>query len=576
VPASRCGRPAPALPIEPDEVEATVVTSPRPEQSVVPSGESGPPPRSDGVRRWSLRRWVAVVSVISLLVTAGAIAAGALALRQLSGARTELVDGLDPALLSAQKLSVALVDEETGVRGYAISGVPAFLEPYLTGRQQEIEATGELRSLGRPVAGTELESDLDGVVATAQRWRAEYAETTVAAVRAGGPRAALPDPELGKSLFDAVRAEMEAQRADLVRARDGALDTLDTAAARLSVTGLAIAVAVFVLLVTLFVWARRVVTEPISRLAATVRVVAAGEFGRTVRATAGPREIAELADDVDSMRTRIVAELDATQSLNARLVRQARDLEYSNRDLEQFAYVASHDLQEPLRKVTGFCELLRTRYGEELDERANTYIDFAVDGARRMSVLINDLLAFSRVGRGRVAPAPQDCESLLAVALGNLEKVITNTGARVTHDALPTVPGVGSLLTTLLQNLVGNGLKFRAGEPPRIHVGVERDGEHWSFRVTDNGIGIDPAYAERIFVIFQRLHAKADYPGTGIGLALCRRIVEHHGGRIWLDPDATPGATFRFTLPIADQFSSATASGRTGAGAPLESGSDLA
>jgi light-regulated signal transduction histidine kinase (bacteriophytochrome) len=143
-------------------------------------------------------------------------------------------------------------------------------------------------------------------------------------------------------------------------------------------------------------------------------------------------------------------------------------------------------------------------------------IDFAVDGARRMSVLINDLLAFSRVGRGNVAPAPQDCESLLTAALGNLEKVITETGARVTHDALPTVPGVGSLLTTLLQNLVGNGLKFRGSEPPRIHVGVERDGEHWSFRVTDNGIGIDPAYAKRIFVIFQRLHAKADYPGTGI------------------------------------------------------------
>ena len=553
-----------------------MVASPRAERPVAPSGEPGSPPRSDAVRRWSLRRWVAVISVISLLVTAGAITAGALALRQLSGARTELVDGLDPALLSAQKLSVGLVDEETGLRGYAISGVPAFLEPYLTGHQQEIEATGELRSLGRPVAGAELESDLNGVLAAAQRWRAEYAEPTIAAVRAGGPRVALPDPQLGKSLFDTVRAELEAQRADLVRARGGARDTLDTASGRVGVTGLAIAVAVFVLLLTLFVWARRVVTEPISRLAGTVRAVAAGDFGQTVRAAAGPREIAELADDVDSMRTRIVAELDATQTLNDRLVRQTRDLEYSNRDLEQFAYVASHDLQEPLRKVTGFCELLRSRYGEELDERANTYIDFAVDGARRMSVLINDLLAFSRVGRGNVAPAPQDCESLLTAALGNLEKVITETGARVTHDALPTVPGVGSLLTTLLQNLVGNGLKFRGSEPPRIHVGVERDGEHWSFRVTDNGIGIDPAYAERIFVIFQRLHAKADYPGTGIGLALCRKIVEHHGGRIWLDPDTTPGTTFRFTLPIADQFSSVTAGGHTGADAPHESGSDLA
>jgi signal transduction histidine kinase len=543
----------------------------------MPSADPGQPPRSDGARRWSLRRWVAVVSVVSLLVMAGAIAAGALGLHRLSGARVELVDRLDPALLSAQKLSVALVDEETGVRGYAISGVPAFLEPYLTGRQQETEATGELRSLGRPAAAEELESDLEGVLAAAQRWRAEYAEPTVAAVGTGEPRVALPtDPELGKALFDTVRAELEAQRTDLVRARNSARVTLDAAAAQLGVTGLAIAVAVFVLLGTLFVWARRVVTEPISRLAGTVRAVAAGEFGRTVRATGGPREIAELADDVDSMRTRIVAELDATQSLNNRLVRQAKDLEHSNRDLEQFAYVASHDLQEPLRKVTGFCELLRRRYGEELDERANTYIEFAVDGARRMSVLINDLLAFSRVGRGNVAPTPQDCERLLAAALGNLEKVITETGAWVTHDPLPTVPGVGSLLTTLLQNLVGNGLKFRASEPPRIHIRAERDGEHWSFWVTDNGIGIDPAYAERIFVIFQRLHAKADYPGTGIGLALCRRIVEHHGGRIWLDPAIAPGAAFRFTLPIADQFSSVPAGGRTGADAPLKSGPDLA
>ena len=557
-----------------------MVASPRPERPVVPSAkpEPGQPPRAAARHRWSLRHWVAVISVSSLLVTAGAIAAGALALHQLSGARTELVDGLDPALLSAQKLSVALLDEETGIRGYAISGVPAFLEPYQTGHQRETEATGELRALGRPVAGAELESDLDGVLAAAQRWRTEYAEPTVAAVRTGGPRAALPDPELGKSLFDAVRAELDAQRADLVRARDRARDTLDTAAGRLSTTGFAIAAAVVVLLVTLLSWARRVVTEPISRLAGTVRAVAAGEFGRTVRAAGAPREIAELADDVDSMRTRIVAELDATQALNARLVRQTKDLAYSNRDLEQFAYVASHDLQEPLRKVTGFCELLRSRYGEDLDERANTYIEFAVDGARRMSVLINDLLAFSRVGRGSVTPAPQDSERLLSAALGNLEKVITETGARVTHDALPTVPGVGSLLTTLLQNLVGNGLKFRSSEPPRIHVGVERDGEYWSFRVTDNGIGIEPAYAERIFVIFQRLHAKADYPGTGIGLALCRKIVEHHGGRIWLDPDpdAGPGATFRFTLPIADQFSSVPAGGRTGANPPLESGSDLA
>jgi signal transduction histidine kinase len=590
VPAGWCGRPAPVEPNGPngpDELEATVAGTLRPERPAdaptVPSTEPepGPPARPDRAPRWSLRRWVAVVSTLSVLVMLAAIVAGTVALRQLGSARAALVDQLDPALLGAQKLSVALVDEETGVRGYAITGVPAFLEPYQSGRQQEVATTADLRQL---VADPELGSSLDGVLAAAQRWRVEYAEPTITAVGAGGSRAGAPDAGIGKSLFDVVRAELEAQRVELVRARGVARDALDAAANRLVLTGIGIALGLLVLLVALFVWARLVVTVPISRLAATVRAVAAGRFGQTVDVTTGPREIIELAEDVDSMRTRIVAELDTTQSLNARLVRQTRDLEYSNRDLEQFAYVASHDLQEPLRKVSGFCELLRTRYGDDLDERANTYIDFAVDGARRMSVLINDLLAFSRVGRGSVTAAPQDCEVLLAAALGNLEKVITETGAQVTHDTLPTLPGVGSLLTTLFQNLVGNGLKFRTGEPPRIHVGVERDGEFWSFRVSDNGIGIDPAYAERIFIIFQRLHAKADYPGTGIGLALCRKIVEHHGGRIWLDPATTSGATFRFTVPIAepgaepiaDRFSSVPVSGGTGAKLPLESGSDLA
>jgi light-regulated signal transduction histidine kinase (bacteriophytochrome) len=238
---------------------------------------------------------------------------------------------------------------------------------------------------------------------------------------------------------------------------------------------------------------------------------------------------------------------------NERMRAQTEDLMRSNRDLEQFAYAASHDLQEPLRKVISFCELLSTRYRDRLDERGETYIDFAVDGARRMSALISDLLAFSRVGRTttRQSFRPLPAADLLDHALHNLGPAIEESGARITRDPLPEVFGEATLLTAVLQNLVGNAVKFRGEEPPQVHVGVRRESDHWLFRVTDNGIGIDPAYADKIFVIFQRLHSKEAYPGTGIGLSLCRKIIEHHGGRIWLDPEVSAGAGICFTLPVA-------------------------
>jgi light-regulated signal transduction histidine kinase (bacteriophytochrome) len=254
------------------------------------------------------------------------------------------------------------------------------------------------------------------------------------------------------------------------------------------------------------------------------------------------------------MRRQIVTELTTVQALNQRLEAQTGELQRSNFDLEQFAYVASHDLQEPLRKVSSFCELLAKRYVGQLDERADQYIHFAVDGARRMSALINDLLAFSRVGRTTTGTwLKLDGEVLLAEALRNLDEVIVQTGAQITHDPLPTVVGETSLLVTVFQNLVGNALKFRGEQPPQVHISVQLDGDFWLFRVADNGIGIDPAYQDRIFVIFQRLHSKDAYPGTGIGLALCRKIIDYHRGQIWLDPDITSGSAFCFTLPAITQ-----------------------
>jgi light-regulated signal transduction histidine kinase (bacteriophytochrome) len=215
--------------------------------------------------------------------------------------------------------------------------------------------------------------------------------------------------------------------------------------------------------------------------------------------------------------------------------------------------VASHDLQEPLRKVASFCQLLQRRYSGKLDDKADLYIEYAVDGAKRMQQLINDLLDFSRVGRitGDMVAVPAG--EALEHAQATLSGPIRAARASVEAGPLPVVRAEASLLTTVFQNLLGNALKFRGEDPPRISVLAEQDEEFWRFSVTDNGIGIEPEYAERIFVIFQRLHDRQTYSGTGIGLALCRKIVEYHGGRMWLDTEYSPGTRFCFTLPILDQ-----------------------
>lgn len=497
---------------------------------------------------WSLRRWLRVLGAVCLGVALAAIVAGALALAQLNVARAVLVDQLDPALLGAQALSAALVNQETGVRGFAITGNRDFLTPYQQGRQQEDVALATLRRLDAAEPRPELSTGLYAVLGRAQDWRVDYAQPTIAAVTASGPAGATGDPMLGKARFDALRAALERQRVGLTKARANAQDSLDSATSILLVVCLAIGASLLVLLVAIGIWVHRIITIPLERLGGEVRIVADGQFGRQVTGR-GPRELVELGTDIDGMRRQIVAELTTVQALNRRLDAQTAELQRSNSDLEQFAYVASHDLQEPLRKVSSFCELLAKRYAGQLDDRADQYIHFAVDGARRMSVLINDLLAFSRVGRTSAASSQLDFETVLTQATRNLDELITQTGARITHDPLPTVVGEAALLTTVFQNLIGNAIKFRGEQPPQIHIGVQLDSDFWSFRVSDNGIGIDPAYAEKIFVIFQRLHSKDAYPGTGIGLALCRKILDYHRGRIWFDPDTTSGSTFCFTLP---------------------------
>jgi light-regulated signal transduction histidine kinase (bacteriophytochrome) len=225
------------------------------------------------------------------------------------------------------------------------------------------------------------------------------------------------------------------------------------------------------------------------------------------------------------------------------------ELARSNRDLEQFAYVSSHDLQEPLRMVTGFMQLFEQRYNSLLDETGAQYVHFAVEGARRMQQLIDDLLSYSRVGSKARELVPVDAAKPLAEALANLKARIEENTAVLTVGRLPVVRADERQLAQLFQNLVGNALKFHGGRTPKICIDAHRDGGQWVFSVKDEGIGIDPEHYERIFMIFQRLHTREEYPGTGIGLAICKKIVERHGGRIWVESEEQRGSTFFFTLP---------------------------
>lgn len=245
-----------------------------------------------------------------------------------------------------------------------------------------------------------------------------------------------------------------------------------------------------------------------------------------------------------------IADITARKQAEQELRSRTEELARSNRDLEQFAYVASHDLQEPLRGISGCVQLLQKRYAGRLDSRADELIEHAVDGAARMHSLIDGLLSYSRVGRTEVSTQAVDSGEALDLALKNLTETSREVGAEITRGNLPEVQGVPDQLALLFQNLMANALKFRRKDAPvRVHVEANPDKDGWLFQVRDNGIGIESRYYDRIFVVFQRLHTRREYPGTGLGLALCKRIVEHHGGRIWLESEPGVGTTFFFTLP---------------------------
>jgi len=313
----------------------------------------------------------------------------------------------------------------------------------------------------------------------------------------------------------------------------------------------------------------RSVTRPIARLRRGTELVARGRLDERINSNATD-EIGDLAREFDRMtgtlrevtvsRDELAAEVERRRQVEAALAARNAELHEltgklarSNEDLGMFAYAASHDLQEPLRAVAGFVQLLEKRYQPLLDDRGRQYIAMTVEATQRMQTLIHGLLDYSRVTtRGKPLTAT-DTGSVLDVALGNLRVAMADSHATVTHDTMPTVNADELQMTQLFQNLIGNALKFRGTTAPQIHIGAQRLDGHWEFSVRDNGIGIAPEYAERVFVIFQRLHTRQEYPGTGLGLALCKKIVERHGGRIWVESQPGAGATFRFTIPDGDQ-----------------------
>ncbi|MGE3234258.1 MAG: ATP-binding protein [Thermoleophilia bacterium] len=479
------------------------------------------------------------VGVLFALAALGTVLA-LVANEQLDGRRTTLVDVVDPALTSSLALESALLNQETAIRGFALARDPRFLEPYRTGRAAEESAAAELES-----AGGAFGAELAAVRRDAAAWRDGYAARVVAA----GADGALPGPAAGKARFDRLRASLDALQARLTRDRAEARSDLLAAADRLRLALIATIVLIVAGLIGAGIVLHRFITRPLVTLSREADRVASGEFGKRLELVTGPREIATVNRSVETMREHIVAELTAAREARALLQEQTDELGRSNADLEQFAYVASHDLQEPLRKIVSFSQVLERRYRSQLDERADQYIDFIVDGGKRMQQLINDLLAFSRVGRKGAGQEPVALGDAVAQAQAQLSQAIADVGGEVRVGELPTVRGEAPLLVAVFQNLIANAIKFRGEDPPVVEITARDAGDEWELAVTDNGIGIDQEFAERIFVIFQRLHARDAYEGTGIGLALVRKIVEYHGGRIWLDPDHRGGSRFRITLP---------------------------
>ncbi|MFC9976828.1 ATP-binding protein [Spirillospora sp. NPDC127200] len=534
------------------------------QEQEIPSGPPvfGMPTRqaapARGLARLRLAQLYRVGSVVLGLLLLVAIGQTVLALYQHNQARAVLVEQVGPATLKQFDLTSAFGRQDSAIRAYASTGDRAQLDLYRKGVQEEAAATAEMRRLLRGVPKTQPVLDrLTRVTADGGAWRRGFAEPIAAG--AGGGDLPAATERSGGALFATIRSDITGLQDALTGLHGQAADDLER---RATITYWSIGVALLIIVLAsaaMGLLIRQTVLRPVSDLSTRVRAVSQGDFTHPLDIH-GPAEIDELATIIDAMRRRILDEWRVSSEARQQLDEQTAELRRSNAELEQFAYVASHDLQEPLRKVASFCQMLERRYGDQLDERGRQYVEFAVDGAKRMQALINDLLSFSRVGR---MSRTEDAVDLTAVARQSMEDLSTlreETGAEVVLGELPSVPGDRTQLGQLFLNLMGNAIKFRReGVPPRVEITARREGAFWEFACADNGIGVEPRYADRIFLIFQRLHPRDEYTGTGIGLALCKKIVEYHGGRIWLDTEGRgeddPGTTIRWTLPAGEEKS---------------------
>ncbi|HEV2522634.1 MAG TPA: CHASE3 domain-containing protein [Candidatus Acidoferrales bacterium] len=412
-----------------------------------------------------------------------------------------------------------LLNAETGERGFILTGEVSFLKPYIDGLERidaDVKALRDLTS-DNPIQQKALDlagpliSERLGMLRDRIEERKLHGLISGAEVVRQGP---------GKENMDKIRAdlaEMKEEENRLLRLRTEESVKSSRITRIVIVTGEGLGFAFLCL----------------------AGIVVAQEMQRRRHAE---EEIRKLNTDLEQR----------VADRTGELAERAKDLARSNSELQQFAYVASHDLQEPLRMVASFTQLLAKRYADKLDEDARDFIQYAVDGATRMQTLIADLLNYSRVGTQGKPLVPTETEAVLKDVLESLKYTVEKSGAAISHDPLPWVLADPVQLGQLFQNLLTNAIKFHGEDPPRVHISAARNGNAWIMAVRDNGIGIAQEQADRIFVIFQRLHTKTEYPGTGIGLAICKKIVERHGGRIWIEPTPGGGTTFRFTISAAD------------------------
>jgi signal transduction histidine kinase len=497
------------------------------------------------VGTWTLTRRlrVALGAFAALLLLS--VLALSLAVRQADRALADQTQRIFPARVAASQLLTALVDQETGLRGYVITHDDSYLVPYRQGLADEKRLRATLDTLIKRSDPARL--NLITVDSTITAWHQEYAALRLLDVQTGSATTTIG---FGRQLFDELRRSNQ----DLDRRLTAQVRTAQQRADRdrlyvvvvLGLTAVAVAAALLGLLRAL----GRNVLEPLADLGQQVEVVSKGTHLIAIEPV-GPPDLRDMGAGVESMRQELVRALSEVEEAQRDLEHRAAELARSNADLEQFAYVASHDLQEPLRKVASFCQLLEERYADQLDERGLQYITFAVDGARRMQRLITDLLTFSRVGRTSEGFTAVDLRATVQHAWAGLDERVQEVGAELEWEGPErTVHGDPSLLQLLVTNLLGNALKYRHGDrAPRVRVSTSEEDGLVRVDVADNGIGIADKYADKVFVIFQRLHGREEYEGTGIGLALCKKVVEFHGGTIELRPSPLDGTCVSFTLP---------------------------